>query len=205
MTPRRPPTTSSVSARANGRVAMALVGLVVAMGGLAYASVPFYDWFCRTTGYGGTPGVATIAPDRIADRVFEVRFDANVSGGLPWDFRPEVASLKLRAGEVATVVYRLENRSDVETRGIAAFNVTPEQAGGHFAKIACFCFTEQTLRPHEVIEAPVTFYVDPAADADKNLRGRDTITLSYTFFPADGAKARAASAALVPASGSRTN
>lgn len=205
MTPRRPPTTSSVSARANGRVATALVGLVVAMGGLAYASVPFYDWFCRTTGYGGTPGVATIAPDRIADRVFEVRFDANVSGGLLWDFRPEVASLKLRAGEVATVVYRLENRSDVETRGIAAFNVTPEQAGGLFAKLACFCFTEQTLAPHEVREAPVTFYVDPAAVEDKNLKGRDTITLSYTFFAAERARGPSVAAALAPTASSRPN
>lgn len=205
MTPPRPRPTPPSPARANARVAVALVGLVGAMGGLAYASVPFYDWFCRATGYGGTPGVATVAPDRIIDRVFEVRFDANVAQGLPWDFRPEVPSVRVRAGEVATVVYRIESRAETETRGIAAFNVTPEQAGGHFAKIACFCFTEQTLRPHEAIEAPVTFYVDPAADADKNLRGRDTITLSYTFFPADGAKARAASAALVPASGSRTN
>ena len=203
MTARRP-TSTAAAARANGRVAVALAGLTAGMLALAFASVPLYSWFCRTTGYGGTPGVATIAPDRIVDRVFEVRFDANVSTGLEWDFRPEVTSVKVRAGEAATILYRIENRSDRETRGIAAFNVTPEQAGGHFNKLACFCFTEQTLKPHEVIEAPVTFFVDPAAADDKNLKGRDTITLSYTFFAADKGQTRT-SALAEPAARSHPN
>jgi cytochrome c oxidase assembly protein subunit 11 len=180
------------AARANGRVALLLAGLTAGMLGSAFAAVPFYTWFCRTTGYSGTPGVAAIAPDRVVDRVFEVRFDANVHAGLPWDFRPEVASVKVRPGEVATVVYRIENRSDRETRGTATFNVTPDQAGGHFDKLACFCFGEQTLKPGEVVEAPVTFYVDPDVDRDKNMNGLGTITLSYTFFAVDGSAPRAA-------------
>jgi len=200
----RPTATTETTARANGRVAAALAGLTAGMLGLAFAAVPFYTWFCRTTGYDGTPTVAVVAPDRVIDRVFEVRFDANVHAGLDWAFRPEVASLKVRAGEVATVVYRIENREDRETRGIASFNVTPDQAGGYFNKLACFCFTEQTLKPHEVIEAPVTFFVDPDADLDKNLKGRDTITLSYTFFTAE-TPARAASAALAGAAPATPN
>jgi cytochrome c oxidase assembly protein subunit 11 len=184
------------TARANGRVAVALFVLTAGMLGAAYAAVPFYTWFCRVTGYSGTPGVASIAPDRVIDRVFEIRFDANVHNGLPWEFRPETPSLRVRAGEVATIVYRIENLSDRETRGTATFNVTPDQAGGHFNKLACFCFTEQTLKPHEVLEAPVTFFVDPEADRDKNLAGLGTITLSYTFFAAEKPAGRAASAAL---------
>ena len=196
------PSTPAAAARSNGRVAVVCLGIAGGMLGLAFASAPFYSWFCKTTGYGGTPGVATVAPNRVIDRVFEVRFDSNVQSGLPWAFRPEVASLAVKAGEVATVTYRIENTSQTTTRGIAVFNVTPELAAPHFNKLACFCFTEQTLKPGEVIEAPVTFYVDADADADKNLRGLGTITLSYTFYPVDKPLARAASVAPVAASAS---
>lgn len=193
------PAQDRAAARANGRVGVICLGIAVGMLGLAFASVPFYRWFCKTTGYDGTPGVATVAPNRVIDRTFEVRFDSNVHAGLPWSFRPEVASVKLKAGEVSTVIYRIENQSDETTRGVAAFNVTPELAGAHFNKLACFCFTEQTLGPREVIEAPVTFYVDPSADEDKNLRGLETMTLSYTFFAVEKPPARAA-AVQTPAS-----
>lgn len=182
MTTARDPRATKATARSNGRVAAALFALTFGMVGLAYASVPFYDWFCRTTGYGGTPSVASLPADRIIDRSFEVRFDSNVFSGLDWSFRPETPSIRVRAGEVATVLYRIENRSDRETRGIAAFNVTPDLAGGYFAKLACFCFTEQTLAPHESAEWPVVFFLDPALEADETMRRVDEITLSYSFF-----------------------
>lgn len=192
--PARAPTRTPT--RANGRVAALLFVLTGGMLGAAYAAVPFYTWFCRVTGYSGTPGVASVAPDDIIDRVFEVRFDANVHNGLPWEFRPETPSVRVRAGEVATIVYRIENLADHETRGTATFNVTPDQAGGHFNKLACFCFTEQTLAAREVIEAPVTFFVDPQADRDKNLAGLTAITLSYTFFATEKPVGRAAAVAV---------
>ncbi len=198
-------TRGTASARANGRVAVMLFVLTGGMLGAAFAAVPFYTWFCKTTGYSGTPAVATIAPDRVIDRVFEVRFDSNVHAGLPWDFRPETKSITVKAGEVATILYRIENLSDRETRGTAAFNVTPDLAGGYFNKLACFCFTEQVLKPHEVIEAPVTFFVDPDADADKNLKGLTAITLSYTFFAAEKPAGRSASAALVTSASTARN
>ncbi len=196
------PVPASPNARSNGRTAAMLFALVGVMIGAAFAAVPFYTWFCRTTGYGGTPSVATVSPVRVIDRTFEVRFDANVFSGLPWSFTPETPSITVRAGEVATVKYRIENLADTETAGVAAFNVTPDLAGGYFDKLACFCFTEQRLKPHEVLEAPVTFYVDPDADGDKNLKGLRTITLSYTFFSADKSQPRAGTAGLAPAAGS---
>lgn len=197
------PKTQAATARSNGRVAIALFTLVAGMLGLAFAAVPFYTWFCRTTGYAGTTGVATIAPERKSDRVFEVRFDANVHPGVPWSFGPEVGSIRVKGGEVATIHYRIENLSDQETRGVAAFNVTPELAGAYFNKLACFCFTEQVLKPHEVIDAPVTFYVDASADDDKNLKGVTTITLSYTFFASEKPVARAVSAVQTGAAATR--
>lgn len=184
----RAPHDPAASGRRNRLVALVCAGVVAGMTGAAFAAVPLYDWFCRVTGYGGTTQVSTAAPLRVIDRTFEVRFDANINGNLPWRFRPEVDSVTVKAGEVATVHYTIENLSNEETAATAAYNVTPDIAGAYFSKIVCFCFTEQKLAANEKITVPVTFYVDPDVDQDRNLRSIRTITLSYTFFSAKPAK-----------------
>ena len=169
-----------------GRDAMvaAICGFVVVlMVGASYAAVPFYNWFCRATGFNGTTQVATRAPGEVLDREINVRFDANVSGGLPWAFAPEKTSIKVKLGEVVTVLYNVTNEAARETVGQAAYNVTPLTAGAFFQKINCFCFTEQTLKAGERREMPVVFYVDPALAKDSDGKSLDTITLSYTFYP----------------------
>src|SRR5215207_7609046 len=165
-------------------VAIACGAFVMSMVGAAYAAVPLYDLFCRMTGFAGRPVVATSAPSRVIDRSFEVRFDANVNPELPWRFVPEEPSVRLRAGEVRTVQYRIVNDSARRTRGVASFNVTPEATAPYFAKVQCFCFAEQSLGPKETLELPVVFFVDPAIAPDKDLESITTITLSYTYFPA---------------------
>lgn len=163
----------------------AACGLFVAtMVGAAYAAVPFYNWFCRATGFNGTTQVAKVAPKAAPlARTVAVRFDSNVSGGLRWRFEPEQTEIKVRIGEVTTVYYTVSNDSAAATTGQAAYNVTPLTVGSYFTKINCFCFTEQTLAPGEKREMPVVFYVDPAFAADSENDGVNTITLSYTFFP----------------------
>jgi len=156
---------------------------VAAMVGAAYAAVPFYDWFCRVTGFAGTTQVASAAPGEVLGRRITVRFDANVLGGLPWKFTPEQTSVELRIGEVVTVHYRVTNESARETVGQAAYNVAPLNVGAYFQKINCFCFTEQRLKPGETRELPVVFYVDPALARDADQETLDTITLSYSFYP----------------------
>lgn len=171
----------------NRRVAWIVTASVFFMLGASYAAVPLYDLFCRATGYGGTTQVATRAPDKISDRVFTIRFDANVAAGLGWRFEPEVGSVTVRAGEVKTVGYTIRNLRSEASTGIASYNVTPETTGGFFNKITCFCFTEQTLAAGEARTEEVVFFVDPDISKDKELDDITTITLSYTFFPAKSA------------------
>src|SRR5437660_1675545 len=166
-------------------VVAAVCGLVVVlMVGAAYAAVPFYNWFCRATGFNGTTQVATSAPASAPlARKVAVRFDSNVAGGLPWKFEPEKTEIEVRIGEVVTVYYTVTNQSARTTVGQAAYNVAPLTVGAYFQKINCFCFTEQTMGPGEKREMPVVFYVDPALAKDSENDGLNTITLSYTFYP----------------------
>src|SRR6201984_2756707 len=158
--------------------------VVVLMVGASYAAVPFYNWFCRTTGFNGTTQVATSAPsDAPLQRKIAVRFDANVGPGLPWKFEPEQNEIEVRIGEVVTVFYTVTNQAARATAGQAAYNVAPLTVGAYFQKINCFCFTEQTMAAGEKREMPVVFYVDPSIVNDSDNEGLNTITLSYTFYP----------------------
>ena len=158
--------------------------VVVLMVGASYAAVPFYNWFCRATGFNGTTQVATSAPSGAPlDRKVAVRFDSNVAGGLPWKFEPEQTEIEVKIGQVVTVYYTVTNQSARTTSGQAAYNVAPLTVGSYFEKINCFCFTEQTMAPGEKREMPVVFYVDPAIVADHDNDTLNSITLSYTFYP----------------------
>ena len=157
------------------------------MVGLAYASVPLYDIFCRVTGWGGTTQVADALPSEseIINRVITVRFDANTARDLPWSFNPELQSIDVRLGERGFVNYISKNKASIPTAGTAVFNVTPLKAGKYFHKIQCFCFDEQILQAGQTVNMPVLFYVDPALHEDENLNDVTTITLSYSFFKTD--------------------
>ena len=169
--------------RRDKAVAFACGVFVAAMVGAAYAAVPFYNWFCRTTGFGGIPLVSKVAPAGMLERKVTVRFDANVGPGLPWLFEPEVNAIDLHIGEVATVYFNVTNESARITEAQAAYNVSPPQVGAYFTKINCFCFTQQRLKPGEKRQMAVVFYVDPSIVKDSDQDDLNTITLSYTFYP----------------------
>ena len=175
------------AARRLGRDAIvaAICGFVVVlMVGASYAAVPFYNWFCRATGFNGTTQVATSLPSSAPlARKIAVRFDSNVTGGLPWKFRPEQNEVQVRIGEVTTIYYTVTNLSARTTTGQAAYNVAPLTVGAYFQKINCFCFTEQSMAPGETRDMAVVFYVDPSIVKDSENDGLNTITLSYTFYP----------------------
>ncbi len=204
-----PPNENRDTARATKRatrrrdlaVAASCGAFVALMVGAAYAAVPLYDWFCRTTGFGGRPLVASAAPNEALGRTIKVRFDANVMPGLAWKFQPEQTEITVRIGEVFTAFYKVTNQTARETFAQASYNVTPLTVGAYFQKINCFCFTEQRLGPGETREMPVVFYVDPKLADDAEQNSLDTITLSYTFY---SLKVPARPVTEAPASGSRS-
>jgi len=163
-------------------VAACCGAVVVGMVGAAYAAVPFYNWFCKTTGFGGTTQVAEKAPEHIFGRTLTIRFDSNVTPGLPWKFLPEQNEIQVRVGEVATVHYKVVNEAAREIAAQASYNVSPPTVGAYFDKINCFCFTEQRLKAGETREMTVVFYVDPSILKDSDQDDLNTITLSYTFY-----------------------
>ena len=176
-----------------GRQALALIGFVVT---LAFTTVvvvpPFYDWFCRVTGYAGTTATAQTGSDVILDRTILIRFDASLEAGMPWEFRPELPSMEMRIGQNGLAFYEAYNPTDRVIAGTASYNVAPDSAGAYFVKIHCFCFDQQVLQPGERALMPVSFYVDPAIVDDPDAKFVQSITLSYTFHTTDLPEAQAA-------------
>lgn len=192
-TPERPKR-DEVRRSSNRNVVLFCLASFGLMAALTAAAVPLYRIFCQTTGYNGTPVRAEKAPDGTVDRVITIRFDANVTPGMPWTFEPVQRTLNVKVGESTLAFYRAHNQSDKPVTGAASFNVAPDVAGSYFSKIQCFCFTEQTLAAGESVEMPVSFFVDPAIMKDRDADAVRDITLSYTFYPVaakTGAKAEA--------------
>ena len=170
------------------RTLLLLLLYIGIMTGIAWASVPLYRMFCQVTGLNGTTQRGDEAPGAVTREV-RVDFDANVSPGLPWRFAPEATSETVKVGARDIAFFTATNRAAMPVTGTATFNVTPAVAGKYFTKIQCFCFTQQTLKPGETMRMPVIFYVDPKILDDEDARDIETITLSYTFYPVDSAKA----------------
>jgi cytochrome c oxidase assembly protein subunit 11 len=177
---------SATLARKNGRTAGLAALLVLAMVGLAFASVPLYRLFCQVTGFDGTTMRATgDAPGAVVGKEVSVRFDANTAPALPWSFKPEKPTQKIAIGERDLAFYVAKNLSARPVTGTASFNVTPVWAGKYFNKIQCFCFEQQTLQPGQEVRMPVVFFVDPKIIDDPDAGRISEITLSYTFYPVD--------------------
>ena len=170
---------------AKSKTVVTLVGVVITMGALAWASVPFYNWFCRVTGFGGVTQVAETGSDTVLDRTMTIRFDGTVDSALAWEFKPVERTMDLKIGEDGLAFFEAYNPTDHPIAGQAAYNVTPYEAGGYFNKVQCFCFTEQVLMPGERVQMPVNFFVDPEIVNDRDAKYIHNITLSYTFYEID--------------------
>lgn len=174
--------------RRNRKVGLICLAVFFGMVGAAYASIPLYRAFCQVTGFDGTVSKAKAAPTAVSDKTVTVRFDAN-SRDLPFTFTAEQTSQEVKLGETKLAFFRVVNKSDKPVTARATFNVVPEQAGPHFKKLQCFCFSDQTIAAGQTVDMPVLYFVDPKYAEDFETRGKREITLSYTFFPATDAPA----------------
>ena len=166
----------------NARTALSLAAIVAGMLMLSFAAVPLYDLFCRVTGFGGTTQESTQIPDVILDREVRITFNADMDKDLPWRFEPLEEEVFLKVGEHRLTAYESENLSDKAMTGVAVYNVTPFEAGQYFHKVQCFCFDEQTLQGKQIVNMPISFFIDPAFAEDPEMDGVKEITLSYTFY-----------------------
>ena len=173
------------------------LGIVAFALGLVAISVPLYRLVCRETGYLGTPRIATSGPtaDMASNKTMVIRWNADVMPGMPWRFYPERPSMTIKLGETNLAVFKAVNTSDQTITGTATFNVTPDKGATYVNKIQCFCFTQQTLGPHETAELPVSFFIDPKIATDPDTNDIGTLTLSYSFFKSKTQEAPAAQAA----------
>jgi cytochrome c oxidase assembly protein subunit 11 len=181
------PSVKSSLAGKNRRSALMAGAMGLGMLGLGFAAVPLYEVFCRVTGYAGTTqrvGEAQAATVQATSRVMSIRFDSNVNSALPWSFKPEQPVDHVTVGARDMAIFIATNNSDQPVVGTATFNVTPLLAGQYFNKIQCFCFSEQLLKPGQMMRMPVLYYVDPAILDDPETKDIKEITLSYTFYRA---------------------
>ena len=156
------------------RTATLAVFFICFMSGLGWASIPLYRMFCQATGLNGTTQRGLAAPGGTGRRM-QIDFDTNVAPHMPWKFVPENRSETIDIGARDMAFFTATNTSDKAVTGTATYNVTPAQAGKYFTKIQCFCFI---------------FFVDPKILKDPDAADVQTITLSYTFYPVDSAKAK---------------
>ncbi len=164
-----------------------LVSIFIFMLGLSFAAVPLYNLFCRVTGFGGTTQDASNKelPKIVVDQNYKMRFDTNTNSVLNWKFYPEINTLNLKPGEIRTIKFFVENKSDETTSGSASFNVSPSPFGIYLNKIGCFCFEKQTLKSGEKKEFVLTFFLDPKVVDDSKTVDIVDVTLSFTFFSSD--------------------
>jgi cytochrome c oxidase assembly protein subunit 11 len=162
-----------------------------------FALIPIYSIYCEITGVNGKTGaLASGSAGAVAidtSRTVKVQFDAAVNSGLPWSFRPKVASIDVHPGQTTEVLFEATNLGDNDLVGQAVPSVAPNRASIYFNKTECFCFTEQTLAAGQTRDMPVRFVVDPALP-----KSVSTLTLSYVFYLNDIATGRLAQHAPLP-------
>jgi len=158
--------------------------------GLSYAGVPLYRIYCAKSGGGTNTEGARARTDQISsmrpikDRKITVTFSADTYSTMAWNFKPSQKELSIVPGETALAFYTAKNPTNRPIIGIATYTVVPLDAAKYFNKIQCFCFEEQRLNPHEEVDLPVFFFLDPEFDQDPRLMRTSKITLHYTFFEA---------------------
>lgn len=164
----------------NKKTLIILVSTALAMFFFGFALVPLYQVFCKVTGLNGrifASADSTSIKNVDYTRTINIIFIANKNENLPWDFYPLISEIKIHPGEVKKIFYYAKNPTPRTMTIQAIPSTSPGIASKYLSKTECFCFTQQTFSPQQVLKMPVIFTVD--RDLPKDIH---TIALSYTLF-----------------------
>ena len=169
-----------MSAAAQNQVLLKkLLLLVGLMSIFCFSMVPFYRKICEVTGLNDTRDVNFAVTNSQVEltRTITLELLAATNQNIPIIFAPVEKAIRVHPGQVSQIRYRVVNNTDQTLTAQAVASYSPEMAGKYITKSQCFCFTTQTLQPHESREMPVVFVV--SRDLPKAV---DVVTLAYTFF-----------------------
>jgi len=142
--------------------------------------VPLYDALCDALGINGKPsGEAYTSVQAGVDesRLVSIQFVATNNAGMPWEFGPGTAVMKVHPGAVNDTVFHARNTLQKDMVAQAIPSISPARAAPYFHKTECFCFNQQPLAAGAAAEMPLQYIVDRDLPGDIK-----TITLSYTIF-----------------------
>src|SRR3989338_6275710 len=91
------------------KIGLVLVGVAGVVVRLYFGGGVVYDWFCRVTGYAGTVAVADQGADTVLERTMDIRFDASLEAGMPWEFKPQLHQMTIKIGETGLAFYEAYN------------------------------------------------------------------------------------------------
>ena len=182
--------------RANRRLLTGLLIMTAASFAFGWALVPLYDVFCRTIGIGNAdakagPVKAIEAVD--ANREITVEFVASPASVGSFEFRPEVASMRVHPGKLYDTQFFAKNLTAAASVAQAVPSISPTGSAQYFHKTQCFCFSPQRFQAGEARNMPVRFIVDPALPNTV-----DKLTLAYTIYDTTETATAAAQSATQP-------
>jgi cytochrome c oxidase assembly protein subunit 11 len=166
--------------RANRRLTRGLLLMTAGSFAFGWALIPLYDVFCKVAGVGNADAKAQSGKVQEAvdpNREVTVEFVADPASVGSFDFRPQVASLRVHPGKLYDTLFYAKNLTQGASVAQAVPSISPSVAAKFFHKTQCFCFSPQHFGVGEGRELPVRFIVDPQLPSNV-----DRITLAYTFY-----------------------
>lgn len=168
----------------NNSLLLGLISVAVVMlcFGL-FAMRPLYGIWCRLSGTQMKPDNNGALTAGLTNRFITTYFEAVNFDDLPVRFWPDETTQNVQVGAEVKNAYHFENMSDHTVHFRPIHQVSPIEAGKHFGMRICFCFTNQSVGPHETKVFPVVYRFDSGLDP----RTR-SVTLRYGLFAIDPEK-----------------
>jgi cytochrome c oxidase assembly protein subunit 11 len=166
--------------RANRKLVKALLIMTAGSFAFGWALVPLYDVLCRAAGIGNAEAKAgkSVVQEAIdPNREVTIEFIAEPASVGSFDFRPNVASMRVHPGKLYDAQFYAKNLTSEAAVAQAVPSISPTGTARYFHKTECFCFSPQKFTAGEGRELPVRFIVDPGLPSTV-----DKLTLAYTIY-----------------------